>query len=122
MGARGGPGRAAEDHRGTLLTSLDREHQQARNIRESILVSLGKQCEICGRTRATWHLDHIDGCRTWNLRSYSRVTRMKKYLLDFYSNRLRILCESCNTRDGARRRWKKETEYGQSRTTTRASK
>lgn len=84
------------------------ERRTAQWIRKFLVNDLFKHtCACCGRKRSSnWHLDHPHG-RRWKVRSCSRLDRMKKYLHDIFVGNLRLLCHSCNERDGARRRWEK---------------
>jgi hypothetical protein len=88
------------------LVSKQRERYLARIVRRALIDAMGPGCAICGRLRGRWHLDHPKG-RDWQVRSLSRMTRMRRYLKDWFNNNLRLLCHSCNERDGAKRRWAK---------------
>jgi hypothetical protein len=91
--------------------SVAEERRKARLIRAFLIEVMGHRCAICGKKRARWHLDHPYG-RHWPCRGPSRLTRMKMYLRDWLVGNLRLLCHSCNERDGALKMWRKRRAHG----------
>lgn len=65
-------------------------------------------CDECG---ALWvpdmlEVDHVDGI-TWDDRAVNSGQRVDRFWDEFNTGvRLRALCKSCNSRDGAKRAWR----------------
>lgn len=78
---------------------------RAESIRKrmAILVAeLGGKCTHCGSTKRL-EPDHIHGT-TWNPEELSPERRMSAYEADAKAGLIRLLCRSCNARDGAKNR------------------
>jgi len=75
--------------------------EQASLIRWWLFDTMGWCCANCG-TIANVELDHPHG-RNWEPRNCDCVTRAKRYLRDWADGNLRILCRTCNAKDGGRR-------------------
>jgi hypothetical protein len=71
---------------------------------EIVRQALGNRCEICGSSDDL-EIDHVDG-RDWEPRKKSAHCRAKRYLYELMAGvHLRLLCATCNGRDGQRRSW-----------------
>src|SRR5262245_60809995 len=80
-----------------LKAKYKRRAEKDRARRIAMIVALGGRCSDCGETDLTkLHLDHIFGFKGTH-RSTS------EYEKQFRLHRLRVLCGSCNSADGARR-------------------
>lgn len=77
----------------------------AKSARAVLVAEMGGACEICAATEAL-EFDHAGpGARGWDPARCSRWTRVTRYRRDWEVGKLRLLCRSCNARDGAARRW-----------------
>lgn len=76
-----------------------------RHRRAALIERLGGKCVLCGTTDRL-EFDHIHGA-TWKLDSFNSRDRMKMYEQDADAGLLRILCRSCNAKDGRNKRFGK---------------
>jgi hypothetical protein len=83
-----------------------RRREQAFLIRWWLYDSLGKKCACCSAEHGL-EFDHQKG-RKYMPCSMNCLARAKAYLKDYAEGNLRLLCRSCNGRDGAHRRWHAE--------------
>lgn len=66
-----------------------------------LVCRLGGKCAECG-TEMGLEIDHMDG-RDWVVGKLPPLPRVKRYWQEFFRGvRLRVLCRSCNGRDGWR--------------------
>lgn len=77
------------------------------NLRRRVLIkALGGKCEACGSIERL-ELDHKneegrEWCKGENIR-IGRMQRLKLYEEDYCEDKLRVLCRSCNAKDGMHR-------------------
>lgn len=86
-----------------------RHNRWAVKARRRLVFELGGRCELCRSTVLDdLEIDHKYG-RTWTPREVSSSARVSRYRREARLGLLRVLCKSCNSRDGAFRFWLKET-------------
>ena len=72
--------------------------------RSELICVLGGCCVLCLRIDEL-EFDHPKG-RAWHPREHNQLQRMRLYWRDHAADNLRLLCSSCNGRDGAlRAKW-----------------
>lgn len=71
--------------------------------RYDLMQKLGGKCDKCGSTKKL-EFDHPNG-RDWQPRKKNRWMRMIIYEREAAEGLLRILCKSCNCKDGGGRRY-----------------
>lgn len=81
-----------------------KREEQAWLIRWWLFDIMGNHCSLCGVTEDL-ALDHHPEPRKWPCNKLNQYRRAKLYLRDWAAGNLRILCRSCNCRDGAVKRW-----------------
>ena len=74
--------------------------------RQFMMQALGNKCDDCG-TDEWLEFDHWNG-RNWSMRAKSQWARTRILMEEFQKGLLRLLCRSCNARDGNRRKWGKK--------------
>jgi 5-methylcytosine-specific restriction endonuclease McrA len=77
----------------------------ARQRRAFLMQQMGGRCAFCGSSEFL-EFDHMVP-RRWVAAAKSRWQRQREYERDDALGELRLLCRSCNGRDGALRRWVK---------------
>ena len=71
-------------------------------LRHCLIHVLGGRCEECGATERL-EVDHKDGAG-WSHRRMSSHQRVMRYVAEYRAGiPLRVLCRSCNAKDGALR-------------------
>lgn len=85
-----------------------RQNRWAVSARRRLVLELGGRCEFCGSTTISdLEIDHKYG-RTWTPREVSSSHRVSRYRSEARRGLLRVLCKSCNSRDGSYRYWSLE--------------
>ena len=78
--------------------------REAVALRQMLIIRLGARCGGCGVVDGQLDVDHVLG-RGWDrpAREYDSYSRVRRYWREFLSGvALRVLCRTCNGRDGAR--------------------
>lgn len=78
---------------------LHRNYVRARQMYNSLILTLGGRCAQCGDdgTNAPLEVDHTHG-RNWVLNREAWHMRVRRYWLEFLRGvELRCLCKSCNS-------------------------
>lgn len=73
--------------------------------RKILIKALGGRCQHCGSTEFLT-LDHKEEQgRDWDVKpsEIGRMKRLKLYEEDFLNDKLRVLCSTCNSKDGQHR-------------------
>ncbi len=78
-----------------------RRREFARELHQALIRVLGGKCDRCeGDETMPLTIDHVDGARAWDIRQLNSVSRVQKYVDEFYEGvELRVLCLSCNSDD-----------------------
>lgn len=73
----------------------------AQHLHAILVHKLGGQCARCeGDETSPLTIDHLFGCRTWNLRALNPYRRVLKYIEeDTAGVPLRVLCLQCNSEE-----------------------
>lgn len=86
---------------GAWARDKERIARNVRRRRAQLIAFLGGCCAKC-HAREKLEFDHPRG-RSWQPRKLSRHNRIARYWADARAGNLRLLCRSCNGRDGAHR-------------------
>jgi len=83
-----------------------RTKRSVRRLRSALLAKLGGRCAKCGAVERLEFDHHPEAC-TWEPQKVSQWIRIARYRREAAKGQLRVLCRSCNAKDGSRRYWDK---------------
>jgi hypothetical protein len=97
--------KALKERRRELQRAYDRKkREEAWLIRWWLFDTMGLFCTMCGAVDVPLQFDHPNG-RNWEPNRLNCYVRAKRYLQDWSTGNLRVVCVLCNRIDGANRRW-----------------
>jgi len=98
---------AFQESEGRLMFTKEQKRERYEAARTELEKLVGPVCVACGSDDKDWHFDHPHG-RRYDVRKLGSYARLRRYLQDFRQGNGRRLCSTCNSSDGANRKYHSE--------------